>query len=109
MGIYLKLSIAYLRKNKLRTVLLILAVALGVALIFGTSAIRESQNKNDLNAVNKLYGGYHVEFNDLNREEVRKLKNDRDVLKTSTVQNLGNVSDKKGNSFQLKSVDENYV
>ncbi|MFR3567580.1 MAG: ABC transporter permease [Paraclostridium sordellii] len=109
MGIYLKLSIAYLRKNKLRTLLLILAVALGVALIFGTSTIRESQSKNDLNAVNKLYGGYHVEFNDLNHEEVGKLKNDKDVLKTSTVQNLGNVLDKKGNSFQLKSVDENYV
>ena len=109
MGIYLKLSIAYLRKNKLRTGLLILAVALGVALIFGTRTVRESQTKNDLNAVNKLYGGYHAEFNDLNYEEVGKLKNDKDVLKTSTVQNLGNVLDKKGNSFQLKSVDENYV
>ena len=109
MGIYLKLSIAYLRKNKLRTGLLILAVALGVALIFGTRTVRESQTKNDLNAVNKLYGGYHAEFNDLNYEEVGKLKNDKRVLKTSTVQNLGNVLDKKGNSFQLKSVDENYV
>ncbi len=109
MGIYLKLSIAYLRKNKLRTGLLILAVALGVALIFGTCTVRESQTKNDLNAVNKLYGGYNVEFNDLNYEEVGKLKNDKGILKTSTVQNLGNVLDKKGNSFQLKSVDENYV
>ena len=36
MGIYLKMSLAYLKKNKLRTSLLTLGVALGVALIFGT-------------------------------------------------------------------------
>lgn len=42
MGIYLKMSMAYLKKNKLRTLLLILGVALGVSLIFGTSVIKES-------------------------------------------------------------------
>lgn len=109
MGIYLKMSLAYLRKNKLRTLLLILGVALGVVLIFGTSVIKESQNKNDVEAINKLYGGYHLEFNDLNLDGTEKLKNDKDVSKITTVQNLGNIVDKRGNSFPIKSADKDYI
>ncbi|MGL5754700.1 MAG: ABC transporter permease [Paraclostridium sp.] len=109
MGIYLKMSLAYLRKNKLRTVLLILGVALGVVLIFGTSVIKDSKNKNDVEAINKLYGGYHLEFNDLNSDGTEKLKNDKGVSKITTVQNLGNIVDKKGNSFPLKSADKDYI
>ncbi len=109
MEIYLKMSLAYLRKNKLRTLLLILGVALGVILIFGTSVIKESQNKNDVEAINKLYGGYHLEFNDLNLDGTEKLKNDKGVSKITTVQNLGNIVDKQGNSFPIKSADKDYI
>lgn len=107
MGTYFKISLAYLRNNKLRTSLLILGVVLGIVLIFGTSVIKDSQNKNDLEAIHKLYGGYHVEFNDLNSEGVKKLKNDDNVSKTTTVQNLGSVIDKKGSSVLLRSTDKN--
>lgn len=109
MGIYLKMSLAYLRKNKLRTSFLILGVALGVVLIFGTNVIKESNNKNDLEAIDKLYGGHHVEFNDLNTEGVEKLKNDKDVSKIITVQNLGSVVNDKGNSILLRSANEDYI
>ena len=109
MGIYLKMSLAYLKKNKLRTALLILGVALGVVLIFGTSVIKDSQYKNDVKAINKLYGGYNLEFNDLNSDGIEKLKNEKDVSKITTVQNLGNIVDKKGNSFPLKSADKDYI
>ncbi|MDK2564176.1 ABC transporter permease [Romboutsia sedimentorum] len=109
MGTYFKMSLAYLRKNKLRTSLLILGVVLGIVLIFGTSVIKDSQNKNDLEAIHKLYGGYHVEFNDLNSDGVEKLKNDENVSKTTTVQNLGSVIDKKGSSVLLRSTDKNYI
>ena len=109
MGTYFKISLAYLRKNKLRTSLLILGVVLGIVLIFGTSVIKDSQNKNDLEAIHKLYGGYHVEFNDLNSDGVEKLKNDENVSKTTTVQNLGSVIDKKGSSVLLRSTDKKYI
>ncbi|MGX4600036.1 ABC transporter permease [Faecalimicrobium sp. JNUCC 81] len=109
MGIYFKMSLAYLRKNKMRTLLLILGVALGVVLIFGTSVIKDSQNKNNVGVINKLYGGYHVEFNDLNPEGVEKLESEKDVSKITTVQNLGNIIDKRGNSFPLKSADKDYI
>ncbi|GAA0714436.1 ABC transporter permease [Paraclostridium ghonii] len=109
MGIYFKMSLSYLRKNKLRTSLLILGVVLGVVLIFGLNVMKDSQNKNDLNAVEKLYGGYHVECTDLNLESIEKLKNDENVSKITTVQNLGSVVDEKGNSVLLKSADEDYL
>lgn len=103
------MSLAYLKKDKLRTSLLILGVVLGVVLIFGMSVIKDSQNKNDLRAVQKLYGGYHVECTDLNLDSIEKLKNDENVSKNTMVQNLGSVADKKGNSALLKSADEDYL
>lgn len=109
MGIYLKMSMAYLKKNKLRTLLLILGVALGVSLIFGTSVIKESQVNNDVKAIYKLYGGYHLEFSDLKESDIKKVSKDEDVEKITTVENLGNIVDEKGNSFPLKSADKNYM
>lgn len=109
MGIYLKMSMAYLKKNKLRTLLLILGVALGVSLIFGTSVIKESQANNDVKAIYKLYGGYHLEFSDLKESDIEKVSKDEDVEKITTVENLGNIVDEKGNSFPLKSADKNYI
>ncbi|MCC3866397.1 FtsX-like permease family protein [Terrisporobacter petrolearius] len=109
MGIYLKMSMAYLKKNKLRTLLLILGVAIGVSLIFGTSVIKESQANNDVKAIYKLYGGYHLEFSDLKKSDIEKVSKDGDVEKITTVENLGNIVDEKGNSFPLKSADKNYM
>lgn len=109
MGIYLKMSLAYLRKNKLRTSLLILGVVLGIVLIFGTNVMRESNSKNTVKAINKLYGGYHIEFRDLNFDNTEKLKNDENTSKITTIQNLGNIADQKGNSFYLKSANEDYM
>lgn len=109
MGIYLKMSMAYLKKNKLRTLLLILGVALGVSLIFGTSVIKESQANNDVKAIYKLYGGYHLEFSDLKESDIKKVSKDEDVEKITTVENLGNIVDEKGNLFPLKSADKNYM
>lgn len=109
MGIYLKMSMAYLKKNKLRTLLLILGVALGVSLIFGTSVIKESQSNNDVKAIYKLYGGYHLEFSDLKKSDIEKVSKVEDVEKITTVENLGNIVDEKGNSFPLKSADKNYI
>lgn len=109
MGIYLKMSLAYLKKNKLRTSLLTLGVALGVALIFGTSVIKDSQHNNDVAAIYKLYGGYHLEFNDLKDSDTKKISKDEGIEEITTVENLGNIVDEKGNSFPLKSADEDYV
>lgn len=109
MGIYLKMSLAYLKKNKLRTSLLTLGVALGVSLIFGISVIKDSQHNNDVAAIYKLYGGYHLEFNNLKDSDTKKISKDEGVSKITIVENLGNIVDKKGNSFPLKSADEHYV
>jgi putative ABC transport system permease protein len=109
MGIYFKMSLAYLKKNKLRTLLLILGVVLGVVLIFGTNVIKESDRNNIVKSINKLYGGYHVEFRDLKFESNEKLKNDENTSKITIIQNLGNIVDQKGNSFYLKSANEDYM
>ncbi|EGT3682483.1 FtsX-like permease family protein [Clostridioides difficile] len=109
MGIYLKMLLAYLKKNKLRTLLLIIGVMLGVMLIFGPSVIKDSQNENNVVAIHELYSGYHVEFSDLTLDDAKKLETDEKVSKGNSVQNLGRISDKKGNSFILTSSNEEYL
>ncbi|MDO7205477.1 hypothetical protein Q5M85_16530 [Paraclostridium bifermentans] len=80
-----------------------------MVLIFGTNVIKESNGKNSVKAINKLYGGYHVEFRGLNFNSTEKLKNDENTSKITTIQNLGNIADRKGNSFYLKSANEDYM
>lgn len=109
MGMYLKMALAYLRKNMLRTLLLIIGVMLGVTLIFGPSVIKDSQNQNNVVAIHKLYDGYHVEFSDLTSDDADKLKNDEKVSESTTVQNLGRITDEKGNSFVLSSTNKDYL
>lgn len=41
MGIYLKMLLVYLKKNKFRILFLIIGVMLGVMLIFGFSVIKD--------------------------------------------------------------------
>lgn len=109
MSIYLKMAIAYLKQSKLRTTLLVLGVALGVMLVFGVDIITESQQRNDLETVRKLYGGYHAMFKDVDKSVGEKLKTDENISKITTVQNLGEAVNSQGISVKLNSSDKDFI
>lgn len=109
MNIYFKMAISYLKQSKLRTTLLVLGVALGVMLVFGVDIITESQQRNDLETVRKLYGGYHAMFKDLDKNIVEKLKTDENISKITTVQNLGEAVNSKGISVKLNSANKDFI
>lgn len=109
MDIYFKMAISYLKQSKLRTTLLVLGVALGVMLVFGVDIITESQQKNNLNTVRKLYGGYHAVFKDVDKSVGEKLKTDENISKITTVQNLGEAVNSKGISAILNSSDKDFI
>ncbi|MGL4913580.1 MAG: ABC transporter permease [Romboutsia sp.] len=104
-----QLSIAYLKKQKSRTTMLIAGVALAVMLIFGFDVISESQSKNQLNTIYDLYGSYHATFSNLDKKDITKLENDKSITKINSVANLGNVSYENGIQMQLESVDKGYI
>lgn len=109
MNIYLKMSISYLKRNKLSSTLLVLGIALGVMLVFGVDVITESQQKNNLDTVRNLYGGYHAIIKDVDKSVEDKLKTDENVKKITTVQNLGEAVNYQGISVILSSADKEFI
>lgn len=109
MNIYFKIAISYLKQSKLRSILLVLGVALGVMLVFGVDIIMESQQKNNLETVRNLYGGYHAMFKDVDKSVGERLKTEKKISKITTVQNLGEAVNSQGISFILNSSDKDFI
>ncbi|KAA5806125.1 ABC transporter permease, partial [Thermoanaerobacterium thermosaccharolyticum] len=109
MKVYIHLALAYLKKQRGRTIALVLGVALAVMLVFGTNVIFESQSRNQLANIYKMYGTYQGIFTNLNKDMVNKIKNDKDVDKSAVAANLGNLITDNGISMILNSTDKDYI
>ncbi|WHE08209.1 FtsX-like permease family protein [Thermoanaerobacterium thermosaccharolyticum] len=109
MDVYIHLALAYLKKQRGRTIALVLGVALAVMLVFGTNVIFESQSRNQLANIYKMYGTYHGIFTNLNKDLTEKIKNDKDVSKSAVAANLGNLVTDNGISMILNSTDKDYI
>lgn len=109
MRIEQNLALAYLKKQKGRTITLVTGIALAVMLVVGFNIISESQSKNQLNTIFKLYGHYHAEFNNLNSNVVDKVKKDSNISQVYTSANLGKIVDSKGISIKLNSSSKEFL
>lgn len=109
MRIEQNLALAYLKKQKGRTLALVTGIALAVMLVVGFNIISESQSKNQLNTIYKLYGSYHAEFNNLNSDAVDKVEKDSNISQVYTSANLGKIVDSKGISIKLNSSSQEFV
>ncbi|ADL69788.1 protein of unknown function DUF214 [Thermoanaerobacterium thermosaccharolyticum DSM 571] len=109
MNVYIHLALAYLKKQRGRTIALVLGVALAVMLVFGTNVIFESQSRNQLANIYKMYGTYQGIFTNLNKDLTEKIKNDKDVSKSAVAANLGNLVTDNGISMILNSTDKDYI
>ncbi len=104
-----KLAIAYLKKQKGRTLSLIISIALAVMLVFTLNVVPESKNKHDIKEAYKNFSDYHVEYSDLNLEIVDQLKNDKTIKVIDDVINLGNAVSNKGVSISLDSYSKGFI
>ncbi|WP_434631188.1 FtsX-like permease family protein [Thermoanaerobacterium thermosaccharolyticum] len=109
MNVYIHLALAYLKKQRGRTIALVLGVALAVMLVFGTNVIFESQSRNQLANIYKMYGTYQGIFTNLNKDLTEKIKNDKDASKSAVAANLGNLVTDNGISMILNSTDKDYI
>ncbi|MBP2072529.1 ABC transporter permease [Thermoanaerobacterium butyriciformans] len=109
MKVYIYLALSYLKKQRGRTIALVLGVALAVMLVFGTNVIFESQSRNQLANIYKMYGTYQGIFTNLNKDLTEKIKNDKDVSKSAVAANLGNLVTDNGISMILNSTDKDYI
>lgn len=109
MRVSFRLAIAYLKKQKGRTLSLITSIALAVILVFTLNVVPESKNKNDIKEAYKNFSDYHVEYSNLNLETVDQLKNDKTVKVINDVINLGNVVSDRGVSISLNSYSKDFL
>lgn len=109
MEVSFKLAIAYLKKQKSRTIALIIGITLAVMLVFGFNAIRESQSKNQLENIYKAYGSYDITFNNVNKDVASKLENDKAVKNPSESADLGEILDKNGALVELNASNEDFL
>lgn len=109
MKIYIKLALAYLKKQKGRTFSMILGVVLAIMLVFGFDVINESQSKQQLEMIYKAYGGYHGVYQNLSKDKLEEMKNDKDIEKIAGVTSLGDIISEDGTSIKLNSFNEKYI
>lgn len=109
MRVSFRLAIAYLKKQKGRTLSLIISIALAVILVFALNVVPESKNKHDIKEAYKKFSDYHVEYSNINLETVNQLKNDKNIKVINDVINLGNAVSNKGVSISLNSYSNGFI
>ena len=109
MKVYIHLALSYLKKQKGRTVALVLGVALAVMLVFAFNVISESQSRNQLANIYKMYGTYQGIFTNLMKDKLGQIKNDKDVAQSAAATNFGNIVADNGLSMILNSSDKDYI
>lgn len=109
MRVSFRLAIAYLKKQKGRTLSLIISITLAVILVFALNVVPESKNKHDIKEAYKKFSDYHVEYSNINLETVNQLKNDKNIKVINDVINLGNAVSNKGVSISLNSYSNGFI
>lgn len=109
MKISFKLALSYLKKERGRSIALIASIAIAVVLVFTLNVIPETQSEINIKEAYKNFSDYHVEYKNLNKGTVEKLKEDEDVKQIEETLNLGNIVDENGVSITLNSYDYNFI
>ena len=104
MNILSKLSIRNLKLNKKRTISTIIGIILSVALICAVASMGMSFQATLIeNAINET-GYYHLKISDVTDENVKSLKNNRDIKDVLTISEKG-----YGNLENGQNVDKPYL
>ena len=108
--INIKLAMSYLKKQKGKTLSLILSIGIAVILVFSLSVIKESQGQSDINHAYKNSGDYHAFYEDVDSKIVKKLNSEEDIKKFNDVLKFGEIVSKdNGSSINLCSYNKNFL
>lgn len=89
MNILKRFTIKNIKLNKKRSIVTIIGIILSTALICTVAGMFESFRKTMVNAVIKETGDYHAEFVDVDKSDIKYIKENRNVVKTYLSENLG--------------------
>lgn len=109
MKISFKLAFLYLKEQRGRSIALITSIAVGVILVFTLNVISQTQSEINIKEAYGNFSDYHVEYTNLNKGTVEKLKKDKDIKEIEETLNLGDVVYKDGVSISLNSYDYDFI
>lgn len=79
MNNYLKLTTAYIKKYKSRSISMCLSMVLSIALIVGVGTLSNSAKQADINKTKYEEGLHHVRYANLNQSQIDKLEKNKDI------------------------------
>jgi hypothetical protein len=79
MGNDLSIVLKYIKSYKARSLAIILSIILGTALIVGVGTLSRSAQQADLDRMKRETGAYHVNFKDINKEQLEIVKDGNDI------------------------------
>jgi len=89
MNIFNKVTLQNLRKNRTRTIITIIGVALSAALITGVATFAVSLQNYMIRGAAAKYGDWYIEIPDADSAFVQEQEEDSRVAETVTIQNIG--------------------
>ncbi|AXU52485.1 TPA: FtsX-like permease family protein [Clostridioides difficile] len=105
-----KLAISYMKKQRGKTVALLSSIILSVMLIFSIIVIRASGYDSQIQEAKNLHGEYQIWFEGIDINKAKKLKNDTEVKKSSSVEYFCEVINKaSGVKLALNSFDKDFI
>ena len=84
-----KLTTKNLSLNKKRTIVTIIGIILATSLITGVATLLTSFQKSAVNIVKESAGNYHYEFIDVPIEDLKYIKDNRNIENLYVIQNIG--------------------
>lgn len=79
MNNYLKLTTAYIKKYKSRSISMCLSMILSIALIVGVGTLSNSAKQADINKIKYEEGLHHVRYANLNQSQIDRLEKNKDI------------------------------
>lgn len=89
MNLLNKLTIKNLKLNKKRTIVTIIGIVLSVALVTAVASMYSSGIESMIEYETKVKGNFHVAFYDVSKEDLKVLKNNREIENLNLVKNIG--------------------
>lgn len=103
------LAIQYMKKQKGRTFSLVIGISLAVMLVFSLTVVPETESKIEIEKAYKTYGDYHVEYGNLDKDIVDKIKDEKGIRDMYEIVNLGSIVDKNGITMALDSSNKDFI
>lgn len=126
MKVLTKITIKNLKLNKKRTIGTLVGIILSVALICAVAGMATSLRQSLIQTASSNTGYWHLKLSNINKEDIEKLKNNRDIKDLNIINDVGyaklaksanenrpyihlySLDEKRFNNMELELVEGNY-